>query len=132
MSMKDFIETLTVEQKKALMEALIGSDTENVQNTEITSSINITDNKNHISEDFIVKKNNNITNNKKREPVRAKQNQWVDTGEGKDIVTPSTNRTPRNRTPPKKINTKCYVCGKSFDADSRFVFGEYHRCDRCK
>lgn len=126
MSMQDFVDTLNDEQKKALLEALSKNDKIDTSNVDTEVAKPVTTN-----EDFVMNKNQNISG-KRKEPVKAKQNQWVDTGEFKDITTPEIARTPRNRQSPKKVKTKCYVCGKGFEADSRFVFGEFHRCDRCK
>lgn len=128
MSMKDFVNTLNEEQKKALLAAL--SDDSNPILSHIPAEVK-DETKTVINEDFVMNKNQTVSG-KRKEPVKAKNNQWVDTGEFKDVVTPEVKRTPRNRDAPKKLKTKCYVCGKNFEADSRFVFGEFHRCDRCK
>ena len=125
MSMKDFVSTLTDEQKQALIQAL-SEQSVVTDNTKTETK----DNKPVVNEDFVMHKN--TASSKKKEPVRAKQNQWVDTGECKDVLTPDVERTPRTRVSPKKVSTKCYICGKTFSMDSRFMFGEYHRCDRCK
>jgi hypothetical protein len=71
------------------------------------------------------------SNNRRREPVKAKKNQWVDEGEFKDFDTKYGERTPRNRPAPKKVDVDCSVCGRSFKVDPRYVYGEYHRCSRC-
>jgi hypothetical protein len=126
MSMQDFIDTLNEQQKKALLEALTGSiynsEEKNQPEKENTPKAN--------ENDFVMNKQQSYSG-KRKEPVKAKQNQWVDTGEFKDVTTPEISRTPRNRPAPKKVKTNCHVCGRNFDADSRFVFGEFHRCDRC-
>jgi hypothetical protein len=83
-----------------------------------------------VDEDFRVSKSDS-TNYRRKEPVRARENQWRDEGEFKDVETPDYEKTPRRRQPPKKVNVECSVCGKSFKADSRFIYGEYHRCNRC-
>lgn len=127
MSMEDFVNTLSEEQKKALLNALTGEVKEAETKTESTND-NV---KNIVQDDFVMNKQQGYSG-KRKEPVKAKQNQWVDTGEFKDVTTPEISRTPRNRPTPKKVKTKCYVCGRNFEADSRFVFGEFHRCDRCK
>lgn len=128
MSMKDFVNTLNEEQRKALLAAL--SDDTNITLSHVDKATK-EETKTIINEDFVMNKSQN-TSGKRKEPVKARQNQWVDTGEFKDITTPEVARTPRNRQSPKKVQAKCYVCGKGFEADSRFVFGEFHRCDRCK
>jgi formylmethanofuran dehydrogenase subunit E len=83
----------------------------------------------NVSEDFIV--NKDAQNSRRREAVRARKNEWTDNGEHRDIVTPEFEKTPRNRQAPKKVDLECDVCGRSFKEDSRFVYGERHRCSRC-
>jgi formylmethanofuran dehydrogenase subunit E len=120
--MKDFIETLNEEQKKALLEALSSDD--KIAQQKKTREVNA---------DFIVqtRTNSDTLNSKRREPVRGRENRWEDTGEFRDIETPEVERTPRRRSAPKKIDIECASCGKSFKVDSRFVYGEYYRCNRC-
>lgn len=126
MSMKDFIETLNEEQKKALLEALSGDD-KVVQPKQPKKTT-------EVNSDFIVQTRTNsdtLNNSKRREPVRGRENRWEDTGEFRDIETPEVERTPRRRSAPRKIDVECASCGKSFKVDSRFVYGEYYRCNRC-
>lgn len=115
MSMKDFVDTLTDEQKKALMEALVGGKSDQPEST--------------INEDFTMTQVNSSKN--KREPVRAGKNTWTDNGEDRHIVTPEKPPTPRNRKPPKKRDVKCSVCGKTQQVNSSLVYGEYYRCNNC-
>ena len=83
-----------------------------------------------VNEDFSVSNNSNDL--KRRTPVRAKKNQWVDNEDlMKDIETPETRRTPRNRKKAKSVEVECHVCGKVFKMNSNLIFGEYHRCNRC-
>lgn len=124
MSMKDFIGTLSEEQKKALIDALMSTD-----NNSTKQETQDNDNKPSLRNDFTVDPKK--SNNRRREPVRARKNEWVDTGEFKDIETEYGEKTPRNRKPPKKVDVECSVCGRSFKADSRYIYGEYHRCNKC-
>jgi hypothetical protein len=117
--MNDFIKTLSKEQKQALLQAL----QDNAPKTQDKEQENI-------KEDFTVDKNKN-SNNRRREPVKGRKNEWVDTGEFRDIETPYGERTPRNRQPSKKMDVECSVCGRSFKTDPKYVYGEYHRCSRC-
>jgi len=130
MSMKDFINTLNEEQKKALLEALSGPNS--VSSELVPDKIN-QETKKQLKSDFIAntKAQSPISNNKRREPVRGRENRWEDTGEFRDVATPDIEPTPRRRQPPKKIDVECSSCGKSFKVDSRFVYGEYYRCNRC-
>lgn len=121
MSMNEFVNSLTPEQKKALMSALMSDTTVNT----------VQEQKPTVDDDFIVRRNNTLPSNKRREPVKAKQNQWTDTGEFKDVETPKVERTPRKRESPKNKAVSCHVCGKPFKVDPRFVYGEYYRCNRC-
>jgi hypothetical protein len=83
-----------------------------------------------VDENFVVRKTD-TSNSRRREPVKARKNDWVDTGEFKDIETPQGERTPRNRPSHKKIDVECSVCGRTFKTDPKYVYGEYHRCSRC-
>jgi formylmethanofuran dehydrogenase subunit E len=128
--MKDFVDTLNEEQRKALLEALSSKDS--VSSQAVPKKVN-QETKKHLKSDFIVntKTESSISNNKRREPVRGRENRWEDTGEFRDIETPEVERSPRRRAPPRKIDVECASCGKSFKVDSRFVYGEYYRCNRC-
>ena len=125
MSMDKFVNSLTDEQKQALLEALMGGESQEVPKKQPVREV---------KDSFIAntkKGQSNVQNNKRREPVRGRENRWEDTGEFRDIETPDVERTPRRRAPPRKIDIECASCGKSFKVDSRFVYGEYYRCNRC-
>ena len=122
MSMDEFVSTLTDKQKEALMQAL--SKEEKPKQTE--------SNQDNITEDFrVVKNNNNLKSDSRREPVSAQKNTWTDEGEHKNISTPDVQRTPRNRPPPKMKDVTCNKCNKIFKVNASVVYGEYHICDRC-
>jgi hypothetical protein len=136
MSMNDFINTLSEEQKKVLLNALLDNSPtlESVPQTTKQESIK------HIqssvptastNDDFVMKRQDNSSNVRRKEAVRARKNEWVDTGEFHDIETPKGDRTPRKRPPHKKLEVECHVCGKTFKEDPRYVHGEYYRCNRC-
>lgn len=124
--MNDFINMLSKEQKLALLQALqensptVSGVPEEVRQESVRQ----------INDNFIVDPNK-PSNNRRREPVKARRNEWVDTGEFKDIETQYGERTPRNRKPAKKLDVECSVCGRSFKADPKYIYGEYHRCSRC-
>lgn len=127
MSMDKFVNSLTDEQKQALLEALMGGEPQEVPKKQPSREV---------KDSFIVNTKkvqgqSNVQNNKRREPVRGRENRWEDTGEFRDIETPDVERTPRRRAPPRKVDVECASCGKSFKVDSRFVYGEYYRCNRC-
>lgn len=118
--MDDFVKTLSEEQKAALLSALAGK--EEVVETEET---------NDITDDFKVVKKSTLGSNRRREPVKARENTWTDTGEHREVETPNVHRTPRNRPPPKKKHVTCNACGKKYQVNANIVYGEYYRCDRC-
>lgn len=129
MSMKDFVKTLSEEQKKALLEALSDKDNQilgHIPNDAKEQTIQAINDSNN----FIVDPRKQ-SNNRRREPVKARKNEWTDTGEFRDIETPYGERTPRNRKPSKKVDVECGVCGRSFKADPKYIYGEHHRCSRC-
>lgn len=118
--MNDFVKLLTEEQKQKLLEALSsGKQQENQQNTS------------NVGEDFRVYKTDSKLTSRRKEPVKARKNEWQDTGEFKDIETNYGEKTPRRKEAPKKANIECHVCGKEFKVDQRYVFGEYYRCNKC-
>ena len=118
--MDDFVKTLSEEQKAALLSALAGK--EEVVEVEET---------NDITDDFRVVKKSTLGSNRRREPVKARENTWTDTGEHREVETPNVQRTPRNRPPPKKKHVTCNACGKKYQVNANIVYGEYYRCDRC-
>lgn len=116
------LSNLSNEEKEKLV-SFIQESIKPSQNTPSTPSTKV-------EENFTVSKVENHSGRRK-EPVKARENKWKDEGEFRDVETPNFEKTPRRRQPPKKVNVECSVCGKSFKADSRFVYGEYHRCNRC-
>jgi hypothetical protein len=125
--MNDFINTLSKEQRMALLQALQEDSPAISGVPEETRQESIQ----HINNNFIVDPTKSSNNNRRKEPVKARKNEWVDTGESRDIETKYGERTPRNRKPSKKMEVECSVCGRSFQTDPKYVYGEYHRCSRC-
>jgi len=117
MSMKEFIESLDDNQKEDLKK-LLGSDLPASDKEPV-----------EVNKEFKV--NRKIKETKRRTTVKGGKNEWVDTGEFKEITTPDVERTPRRRAAPKKEAVECHVCGKSFKADPRYQYGEYYRCNKC-
>lgn len=122
--MNSFINSLTEEQKKKLMEALMS-------NNNTASEPEVDTSQSNVSEDFRVYKTDSKLTNRRKEPVKARKNEWHDTGEDRDIETKYGERTPRRKEAPKKSNIECHVCGKTFKVDARYVFGDYYRCNKC-
>lgn len=89
-----------------------------------------------VNEDFTVTRNNEVETRK--QPVRARKNQWVDTGEEVEHdadFDPSKfekmGRTARSRPKSQKVELTCHVCHKTFKTDPKLVYGEFVRCNRC-
>ncbi len=135
MSMDNFIQTLTSEQKAALIKALSDDVTEvevesRWQHEEPVSEAVDGPVQDEEVEDFSVARKPTKFH-KSKEPVRARENTWTDTGEDRHIETPQSSRTPRTRKAPAKKTVKCHACGKTEKVNASLVFGEYYRCDRC-
>lgn len=136
MDLNNFFNSLTNEQKKQLANALLESSSsdeeENKQSEQhIIRSTKSPTSSTSVGEDFIVKKVDTPLQSRRKESVKARRNQWEDTGEFRDIHTPEVERTPRRREAPRKEEVECHVCGKPFKIDPRFSYGEYYRCNRC-
>ena len=141
MDLNNFFNSLSNEQKKQLAGALLNSvESENPPVKKETKSKTKKQTKPKEPPSIVVDDNFTVTRaeskdsqNRRKEPVRARKNEWKDTGEFRDANSSDYDLTPspRKREAPKKIDVDCHVCGRSFKADQRFVFGEYHRCNRC-
>lgn len=131
MSMNDFLSMLSKEQKAALIAALQdqGDVAPKLKTTNAPEEVE-QENVSRSDSGFIVDPKKN-SNNRRKEQVKARKNEWVDEGEFKDTETKYGDRSPRNRKPAKKIDVECSVCGRSFETDPKYVYGEYHRCSRC-
>lgn len=134
MDLNNFFNSLTDEQKLQLANALMNSTSqptsEKKEENFVAKTTQPPKKTASIGEDFIVKKAEQPPSRRK-ESVRARNNQWEDTGEFRDVHTPDYERTPRRREAPRKEDVECHVCGKSFKIDPRFSYGEYYRCNRC-
>jgi len=131
----DFVNSLSAEQKEALAKLLVETSTEDDSKSEATAVIDVQEIKKN---DFSVGENFKVTRTMKERgdrKVRGKKNRWVDTGsnhgDDRDLETPDYKPTPRNRQKPNKMEVECHICGKTFHADPKFVYGEYHRCHKC-
>lgn len=88
-----------------------------------------------VNEDFSVTRNEDVLDQRKI-PVRAKKNQWSDTGEDRDpdfdpVKFERIGKVARNREKIKKHTVECHVCGRSFQVNPSLVYGEFIRCNRC-
>ena len=72
----------------------------------------------------------------KREPVKAKKNQFVDDGtealvsEDPELKTPDVPLTQR-RPPANLIEVVCHVCGTTEEINKKYKAGQFHRCGKC-
>lgn len=126
--LEQFINTLTEEQKLAFLEALQSKEskpTKTQMKPEAPPSTTTV-----VGEDFRVVRGE--SDNRGRVPVRFRKNEWEDDGEEfMDVKTPRIERASRNRDKAKKVEVECHVCGRTFQVNPKYVFGDYHRCNRC-
>jgi len=88
-----------------------------------------------VNEDFTVVRGENYSDKRKTQ-VKAKNNQWSDTGEDRDPNFDAAKfermgKAIRNRERTKKQSVDCHVCGRSIELNSNLVYGEFIRCNRC-
>ena len=121
MNTNNFLGMLNEEQKKALLEALLNNAPADIPKPSTSSA--------RVDENFRVNRQDN--NVRRREPVRARNNEWTDNGEDRHIETPKFEKVPRKRNPYTKVEVECHVCGKKFKEDPSTIYGEYYRCSRC-
>ena len=134
---KALLESLTPEQKEELIKGILSSNVK--QDDPPTNTERKPDRQEQsnivVNQDFIVTRNEEPSNNKRKTPVRAKKNKWADEGEYSDPnFDPEKfekTKTPRRRNKPVKKEVECHVCGKSFSMNAGLVYGEYIRCNRC-
>lgn len=126
MSMHEFIQTLTEEQRSALLKALTEDDFKPEVESRWQHEEPISE---AVDGSFAMRKKSD--EKPRRGAVQAQKNTWKDEGEHKDIITPQSKLTPRNRKPPKIKKVKCHICSKSFEINPAYVYGEFYRCDRC-
>ena len=131
------LDNLTDDQKAKLVEGLVSSldksDKAQVQTENVEEVVSSAPHSN-VNEDFRVV--NNTDKQQRKSPVRARKNQWKDSGEDRDpnfdpTLYEKMGKAPRNRGKVKKQNVECSVCGKSFSVNQSLVYGEYFRCNRC-
>jgi hypothetical protein len=129
--MNDFVQTLSDEQRAALLKALTGDDFKPEVESRWQHEEPISE---AVDGDFTMHKDNQprLGTDKRRLPVKARENKFVDdTSEHSDVTTPNVKVTPRNRKPPVMKQVVCHVCGKKKKVNAELLYGEYYRCDRC-
>lgn len=135
MSLESFLNSLDGNQREQLKAAIdeVGGNTptrkEPVEQTG-TVSANV--------DRSIAPQNENTTtmkgfDNTSRRPVRGGENTFVDNGtesKGEEFETPDVKPVSR-RSPVKKKNVACHVCGRKEKVSASLVTGEFYRCNRC-
>src|SRR6056300_1091964 len=133
---KALLNTMTDEQKAELLNSLAGSLKEDVpsepapKQEETVSSTP----RSNVTEDFRVVQSDKLE--KRKTPVRARKNQWVDNGEDRDpefdpAKFERLGKAARDRSKARKKTIECHVCGKNFTLNPAYVYGENVRCNRC-
>lgn len=129
MNFEQFVNSLSDEQKNALMAAL-SSNNEQAPPMPKIEPKQLPKPQRVVGEDFKVIREDNSS--KGKTPVKARKNEWEDDGqEFRDVYTPKGERTPRNREKSRKQDVECHVCGRTFQVNPKYVYGEYLRCNRC-
>ena len=131
---KKLLESLTPDQKASLVDSLLN---DNVKRDvpEVKEEAPPSNPSSSVNEDFTVTRGDDFLE-KRKTPVRASKNQWVDDGEDRDpdfdpVKFERMGKTSRNRGKAKKRTLECHICGKTFSMNANLVHGEYIRCNRC-
>jgi len=137
---KTLLESLTDEQKAQLVQGLMSNMNQTVskspsKETQAEQEESVSSKpRSNVTEDFRVVQNEQLE--KRKSPVRARKNQWVDNGEDRDpnfdpAKFERMGKAARNRSKAKKRTIECHVCGRSFAVNPAYVYGENIRCNRC-
>ena len=137
---KTLLESLTDEQKAQLVQGLISNMNQTVsrppsRETPIEQEETVSSKpRSNVTEDFRVVQNEQLE--KRKTPVRARKNQWVDEGEDRDpdfdpAKFERMGKAARNRSKARKKTVECHICGRSFSVNPAYVYGENIRCNRC-
>lgn len=131
---KTLLESLTDEQKAQLVQGLLKSN----ENEEVPvlkeETVSSKPRSRNVTEDFRMVSDNTLE--KRKTPVRARKNQWVDEGEDRDpdfdpAKFERMGKTTRNRGKIRKETVECHVCGKTFSINPSLIYGTNIRCNRC-
>jgi len=136
----NFLLSLTEDQKKALVSSLLSDSGEDTPDTPSTPDEEMVEEKKPtkrnrvtVNEDFSVTRESSVGG---KTPVKAKKNQWVDTGEAKDEEFDPEHFKKlgiTERVRPEKVLQErvCHVCSRKFKIDPDLVHGEFIRCNNC-
>ena len=138
---KTLLESLTDEQKAQLVQGLVSNMNQTVSRPpsretpiEQEETVSSTPRSRNVTEDFRMVNDNTLE--KRKTPVRARKNQWVDEGEDRDpdfdpAKFERMGKTTRSRGKVKKETVECHVCGKTFSINPSLIYGTNIRCNRC-
>lgn len=136
MSMDDFVGSLTEEQRQELLKALSGDKSE--EKEEIVPAKKEKVNEVFVDEHFRVHRPEE-ENSRTTVRGRGSESDFIDPGGGRgeetempEIVKKIPPVSRGGRKPPVKVEYTCGACGDKFKENPELVYGEYHRCDRCK
>lgn len=130
---KTLLESLTDEQKAQLVQDLLKSN-QNGEAPVLKEETVSSKPQPNVTEDFRVVQNDKL--DKRKTPVTARRNQWVDEGEDRDpnfdpAKFESMGKAARDRSQARKKTIECHVCGRSFTVNPAYVYGENIRCNQC-
>lgn len=136
MSMDNFVESLTDEQRAELLKALSGGDKPKPM-VETEKPKEAARKETFVDENFRVHRAEEEVS---RTTVRGKgsETDFLDPGgaRGEETEMPEAASkippTARARKAPIKREYTCETCGDKFKENPDLVYGEHHRCDRCK
>jgi hypothetical protein len=135
---KTLLESLTDEQKAQLVQGLLKSNESDEVlwvNPELKEeTVSSKPRSRNVTEDFRMVNDNTLE--KRKTPVRARKNQWVDEGEDRDpnfdpAKFERMGKATRSRGKIKKETVECHVCGKTFSINPSLIYGTNIRCNRC-
>tara|TARA_B100002019_G_scaffold81648_1_gene70502 strand:+ start:185 stop:619 length:435 start_codon:yes stop_codon:yes gene_type:complete len=135
---KTLLESLTDEQKAQLVQGLLKSNESDEVlwvNPELKEeTVSSKPRSRNVTEDFRMVNDNTLE--KRKTPVRARKNQWVDEGEDRDpdfdpAKFERMGKATRNRGKVRKETVECHVCGKTFSINPSLIYGTNIRCNRC-
>ena len=131
---KKLLESLTPDQKASLVDSLLN---DNVKRDvpEMKEEAPPSNPSSNVNEDFTVTRGDDFLE-KRKTPVRANKNQWVDDGEDRDpdfdpAKFERMGKTSRNRGKAKRERLSVMSAARLLGMNANLVHGEYIRCNRC-
>ena len=128
-----FIESLTPEQKMALMQSLSDSIEPEVKQEPEPADPTLQDASRDVDLDFTVSKDKDQVRTKIPVTENKRFNQFTDDGteaKGAEFATPDVKPTERRRQPTKMVDQVCTKCQKTFKVHPTHA-RDWFVCDRC-